>query len=186
MVSTYPEPSSAAAAPAREPDSPAAAPSAPTADLEHATGTLMALLPSNAETAQRVLAQATRSAGVSVEQAVQAAAALRGNEPPASAAAEAALRAAIDRVLATDRPAKRALPPDPHTLRHHLARFSDLRRRTFTTPRDATLRARYEDAGYTLCVLLGHPMVHRALNAAGQLAATQRLDGPAHSARPNN
>ncbi|OKK17697.1 hypothetical protein AMK16_20090 [Streptomyces sp. CB00455] len=74
--------------------------------------------------------------------------------------------------------------PDPHTLRHHLAHFRDLRRRTLTAPHDPALRARYEDAGYTLCVLLGHRAVHRALTAAEQLVSAHRPGGPPQLAGP--
>ncbi|MFD4247616.1 DUF5133 domain-containing protein [Streptomyces sp. NPDC058525] len=138
----------------------------------------MALLPCNGATAQQVLAQAAAVANVTVECAAEAAEALRGDAPPTASAVEAALRAAIDDVLATPHPATPALLPDPHTLRHHLARFRDLRRRTFVAPDNSGLRARYEDAGYTLCVMLGHRMFHHAINAAEQLVAIRRLDGP--------
>ncbi|MGW8781317.1 DUF5133 domain-containing protein [Streptomyces sp. NPDC055796] len=74
-------------------------------------------------------------------------------------------------------PAKPALLPDPYTLRHHPARFRDLRRRTFAVPDDAVVRARYEDAGHSLCVMVGHRMVHHAMSDAEQLVAVRRLDG---------
>ncbi|MFF4449762.1 DUF5133 domain-containing protein [Streptomyces sp. NPDC001502] len=52
-----------------------------------------------------------------------------------------------------------------------------MRRRTFAAPDDATVRARYEDAGHGLCVMVGHRMVHHAIDGAEQLVAVRRPDG---------
>ncbi|MFD3471395.1 DUF5133 domain-containing protein [Streptomyces sp. NPDC058682] len=57
--------------------------------------------------------------------------------------------------------------------------FRDLRRRTFTAPDDPILRARLQDAGYTLCVMLGQRVVHHALVSAEQLVAARRLNATA-------
>ncbi len=175
MSSTYPEPLSPA-----EESSPVSLDAEPhlRGVVDRALSVLMALLPCNTETARHVLAQAACAVGVSLERVAQEAVALRAGAAPPSAAVEAALRAAMGRSLAIAHQATPVLLPVPHTLRRHLVRFRDLRGRVLAAPDDATLRARYEDAGYTLCVLLGHRTVHGALAAAEQLVATHRLDGP--------
>lgn len=156
----------------------------PTEAVVRATGVLMALLPCSAETAQDVLVQAARTAGAAVEEVARAAASLRGDGLPVPPPVETALRRQIDRVLAAAPDATAALLPDPYTLRHHLARFRDLRRRTFAAPHDVSLQARLGDAGRTLCVLLGRCAFHRALEAAEQLVAVHRLPASPHPAGP--
>lgn len=187
MTGTRPESPGTAGNPGRNvgPADPGCCPG-PT-DAGRATGILMALLPCSADTARQVLARTAEAAGVGLEEAAWAAAALRGDGPSVPPAVEAALRSAIDRTLAAAPDARAALLPDPYTLRHSLSRFRDLRRRTFADPDDRSVRARYEDAGYTLCVLLGHRAVHHALAAAEHLIAAHRVrssPGPLHSVHP--
>ncbi|MCX5309081.1 DUF5133 domain-containing protein [Streptomyces sp. NBC_00160] len=147
--------------------------------VNRAVSVLMALLPCSAAAARQVLFQAARAPGVSLERVARAAEAMRGEGPAPSAAVEAALRAATERLLMVHaNPSAPVLLPNPHTLRHRLSRFHDLRRLAFASPDDATLRARYEDAGYTLCVMLGHRTVHGALAAAEQLVDAPRLADP--------
>ncbi|MFF3677627.1 DUF5133 domain-containing protein [Streptomyces sp. NPDC002120] len=55
--------------------------------------------------------------------------------------------------------------------------FRDLSRRAFAATDDAVVRARYEDASYSLCVMVGHRMVHHAISTAEQPIAVRRLDG---------
>ncbi|MFF1556098.1 DUF5133 domain-containing protein [Streptomyces sp. NPDC058279] len=152
-----------------------------------ALGVLMASVPCDSRTARRILTDAATTAGSTVEEAAGGAtAALHGDGPRPPAAIESAVRAAIDRSLSVDRPTSSSLLPNPHVLRRHLARFRDLRRRTFTAPDDPALRAGYDDAAYTLCVLLGRRHVHHALTAAEQLIAAHRLAGPEPADLPHS
>ncbi|WP_405442547.1 DUF5133 domain-containing protein [Streptomyces avidinii] len=147
----------------------------------------MALVPCDSGCARRILSESASAADVCLQEAAWAAvASLRGDPMPPPPELESAVRAAIDRVLTEARPPGPRLIPNPYVLRQHLARFRDLRRRIFAAPEDPSLRTRYDDAAYTLCVLLGHRSVHHALTAAEQLIATNRLTGSAPAAGPNH
>lgn len=164
----------AAPAPPAEP-SERVEPSADVPAVGRATGTLMALLPCDSRSARRVLAEAAALAGLSLAEAADAmTAVLREDAPAPPAAVASAVRTAVDRALTAARTPSAALLPNPYVLRRHLARFRELRRRTFVHPEDPGLRARFDDAAYTLCVLLGHRRVHHALIAAENLIATHQ------------
>lgn len=155
--------------------------------MGRALGVLMALVPCDSRTARRILTDAATTLDVTVEEIAGAAAALlRGDTPPQppTAVVESAVRVAIDRSLTVAGTTSSPLLPNPRVLREHLARFRDLRRHTFSAPDDPALRACYDDAAYTLCVLLGRRHLHQALTAAEQLIAAHRLTGPRPTAVP--
>ncbi|WP_141754001.1 DUF5133 domain-containing protein [Streptomyces subrutilus] len=183
-----PGPAPAPADPSADPSAgPLADHAADSPDVGRATGTLMALLPCDSRGARRVLAEAAALAGLTLaETALAVTAVLRDDAPRPPAVVESAVRTAIDRALTAARAPSAVLLPNPYVLHRHLARFRDLRRRTFANADDPGLRARYDDAAYTLCVLLGHRSVHHALTAAEHLIAAHRLTGPAPAARPDS
>ncbi|MGW6785249.1 DUF5133 domain-containing protein [Streptomyces sp. NPDC054987] len=161
---------------------------AATAALAGATGVVMALVPCTAESARRVLAEAARTAGVTLHTMARTAVATGTRPADADPDCERALRMEIANARSPQPPSPPppgTLLPAPDVLRGHLHHLRAVRRRTLAAPDDPALRAALEDAAYTLCVLMGQRNTHSALIAAEERVAAHRLppyaapDGPA-------
>ncbi|MFD6227652.1 DUF5133 domain-containing protein [Streptomyces sp. NPDC060232] len=148
------------------------------AALAGATGMVMALVPCTAESARRVLGDAARAAGVTLQLMARTVIATRACPGDVDPDCERALRAEIGHARCPQSPSPPTpgtLLPSPDVLRRHLNHLRAMRRRTLAAPHDPALRAALEDAAYTLCVLMGQRGAHSALMAAEERVAAHRL-----------
>ncbi|MFJ6718329.1 MULTISPECIES: transposase [unclassified Streptomyces] len=146
--------------------------------VDRATGVLMALVPCDARTAGRLLADTGRTTGSDPRQTAEAVVALiSGRDLPAGL--RQALRGAIRGARTTTVPPARGRPiaprPDPRIVREHLARLRTVRRRTLEAPADPVLRGLLEETADALCLLMDHRTPHEALRAGEVLIAAGRM-----------
>ncbi|MDJ0386198.1 DUF5133 domain-containing protein [Streptomyces sp. G-G2] len=147
------------------------------AELERATGILMAFVPCDARTALDILDRAALAAGTNAGAMAQAAVALvTGRHRPAGAAQEALGRAIQQSRIAPEAAAPR-MRPSLAVAGETLSRMGDLRRALLLAPTDPALRAQVDDAVYTLCVLMGRRTAHAAAKDAELLLATRPTGG---------
>ncbi|MGW7101754.1 DUF5133 domain-containing protein [Streptomyces sp. NPDC054838] len=153
-------------APVGSRDPSVAAATAARAQVERATGILMALVPCGADTARRLLTATAQETGTTVEESAGAAVALlSGQDEPT--AVQQALRTAMRRARSgPEQGAGARLLPGADVLREHVTRFRALRRELLGAPGDLVLQSRLDDATYTLCVMMGRRTPHDALKAA--------------------
>ncbi|MFF3674546.1 DUF5133 domain-containing protein [Streptomyces sp. NPDC002120] len=134
-----------------------------------AVGTLMATTPATADGAERILSAAAAQAGM--PETVLAAAVLDASRGvPVPARAERALRQALHAARTPDPvPASRpCLMPLREDAEEALDRFFETRLRLTASPADPEARQAFEDALFTLCILMGRPCPAEALHEAVQ------------------
>ncbi|MFE9928496.1 DUF5133 domain-containing protein [Streptomyces sp. NPDC005533] len=134
-----------------------------------AVGTLMATTPATAREAELILAAA--AAGSAMPETALAAAVLDASRGmPVPVRAERALRQALHAARTPDPvPASRpCLMPLREDAEKAVGRFFETRLRLTAAPADPQARRAFEDALFTLCILMGRPCAADAVHEAVQ------------------